>query len=136
MRRRARRQASRVGSAPWGRRRRLTGWERRKIARRAREDAAQSRSTWREWGPLTAIVIGGSELAYFFLIAANTGGPSVAGVAVTAAFGFVSLSYDWMRRYLAYTSIDPREFPLRVVGVVSVAVMLVTIVVATLWDVI
>ncbi|MEU7853172.1 hypothetical protein [Nonomuraea sp. NPDC049141] len=119
---------------PPERRRRLTGPERRQIARRDRADAAQRRSAWWEWGPVTAGVLVTSELIYFFVVADALGGTSVAGVAVTAALGFVAACFGCVQEYYSYPKTGAREFPVGVIATVSVVVMLVAIAAEMVWS--
>lgn len=134
LRRRARRQADRFSSVPPERRRRLTGPQRRQIARRDRADAAQRRSAWWEWGPVTAGVLVVFELIYFFVVADTLGGASVAGVALTAALGFVAVCGRCGQEYYLYPKTGARDFPVGVIGTVSVIVMLVAIAVEMVYS--
>jgi hypothetical protein len=127
LRRRARRQAGRFVSVPPEQRRRLTQRQRRRMARQARADAAQRRSVWREWGPVTAITLVVFELIYFFLVADMVGGTSIAGVIVTGAIGCVTVCSRFVQEYAGSNSADSRAVPFLVVGLVSVAVTLVAL---------
>jgi hypothetical protein len=124
MRRRARRVADRFKSvAP----------EKRRMAHLARADRAQHRTVWREWGPLTAVTLIIFELLYFFVVADMLGGTSIAGVAVAAAVGCLTVCSRFVQEYAMLRSADARKAPFLVVGVVSVGVMLVAMAAETLW---
>ncbi len=121
-------------SVPPEERRRLT--QRRRMARQARADAAQGRSVWREWGPVTAVTLVVFELIYFFLVADMVGGTSITGVIVTGAIGCVTVCSRFVQEYAGSNSADSRAVPFLVVGVVSVAVTLVAMGAETLSEMI
>ena len=83
---------------------------------------------------MTAGVLVVFELIYFFVVADTLGGASVAGVALTAALGFVAVCGRCGQECCLYPKTGARDFPVGVIGTVSVIVMLVAIAVEMVYS--